>query len=156
MTLYIQIDDQNKPINNPLEEFNLKQLFPEHDFSIGSPSGYVEFERVPPPILSTYQKFDETKGADICLAFSHNGLEYKFIDGKVKDVWHVIDMTDDEKKAAQDLEKAKYNNGDIPSSWIFNESTCQYEPPTPMPTDGKGYIWDEYTTSWKEINQIEN
>ena len=153
MTLYIQIDDNNKPLNHPLEEFNLKQLYPDHDFSLGLPSGYVEFERVAPPIPGVYKKFDETKGADICLAFSHNGLEYKFIDGKVKDVWYVIDMTDDEKKAAQDAVKASYDNGDIPSSWTFNESTCEYDPPTSMPTDGKGYIWDEDTTSWKLVQE---
>ena len=153
MTFYIQIDDNNKPLNHPLEEFNLKQLYPDHDFSLGTPSGYVEFERVQPPTLGVYKKFDETKGADICLAFPHNGLEYKFIDGKVKDVWYVIDMTDDEKKAAQDAVKASYDNGDIPSSWTFNESTCEYDPPTAMPTDGKGYIWDEDTTSWKLVQE---
>ena len=37
-------------------------------------------------------------------------------------------------------------------SWTFNESTCQYEPPTPMPTEDykKIYQWDENTTSWRE------
>lgn len=35
-------------------------------------------------------------------------------------------------------------------SWILNEDTCQWTPPTPMPTDG-AYVWDEPTLSWKEI-----
>ena len=35
-------------------------------------------------------------------------------------------------------------------SWILNEETCQWTPPTPMPTDGI-YVWDEPTLSWKEI-----
>jgi hypothetical protein len=35
------------------------------------------------------------------------------------------------------------------SSWILNETTCQWDPPVPRPTDGKSYIWDEPTTSWK-------
>lgn len=35
-------------------------------------------------------------------------------------------------------------------SWILNEDTCQWTPPTPMPTDGI-YVWDEPTLSWKEI-----
>jgi len=36
-------------------------------------------------------------------------------------------------------------------SWSLNEQTCLWEPPTPMPTDGKKYRWDEITTSWMEI-----
>jgi hypothetical protein len=35
-------------------------------------------------------------------------------------------------------------------SWVLNEDTCQWAPPTPMPTDG-AYVWDEPTLSWKEI-----
>jgi len=33
-------------------------------------------------------------------------------------------------------------------SWIFNENSCQWEPPVPFPTDGQSYFWDEATTSW--------
>jgi len=36
-------------------------------------------------------------------------------------------------------------------SWILNETTCKWEPPTPCPTDGKMYSWDEATTSWVEV-----
>lgn len=36
------------------------------------------------------------------------------------------------------------------SSWILNETTCQWEAPTAMPTDGKMYVWDEPTLSWLE------
>jgi hypothetical protein len=38
------------------------------------------------------------------------------------------------------------------ASWELNEDTCQWEPPTPYPTDGKLYAWDEDTTSWVEID----
>lgn len=34
-------------------------------------------------------------------------------------------------------------------SWTLDEATCQWQPPTPMPNDGKIYQWDEATTSWK-------
>ena len=37
------------------------------------------------------------------------------------------------------------------ASWGLNESTCLWESPTPVPTDGKMYRWDEATTSWVEI-----
>jgi hypothetical protein len=36
-------------------------------------------------------------------------------------------------------------------SWILNQSTWTWETPTPMPTDGKTYVWNEATTSWVEI-----
>ena len=35
------------------------------------------------------------------------------------------------------------------NSWILNEVTCQWKAPTPMPTDGKMYSWDEPTLTWK-------
>ena len=37
------------------------------------------------------------------------------------------------------------------NSWTLNETTCLWEAPTPMPSDGKMYSWDEETTSWTEI-----
>ena len=36
------------------------------------------------------------------------------------------------------------------ASWTLNEDTCLWDAPTPMPTDGKIYRWDEPTTSWVE------
>ena len=36
-------------------------------------------------------------------------------------------------------------------SWTLNNTTAQWQAPTPMPQDGKRYTWDEATTSWKEI-----
>jgi hypothetical protein len=37
------------------------------------------------------------------------------------------------------------------SSWVLNKSTWLWEAPTPMPTDGKNYKWDETITNWVEI-----
>ena len=37
------------------------------------------------------------------------------------------------------------------ASWVLNEDTCLWGAPTPMPTDGKLYQWDEATTSWVEV-----
>lgn len=36
-------------------------------------------------------------------------------------------------------------------SWLLNEDTCQWYPPTPSPTDDKQYQWDEEQQNWKEI-----
>ena len=33
------------------------------------------------------------------------------------------------------------------ASWVLN-ANAQWEAPTPMPTDGQMYSWDEATTSW--------
>ena len=38
------------------------------------------------------------------------------------------------------------------ASWTLNATTCQWDAPTPMPVEeGKMFIWDEETTSWKEV-----
>lgn len=36
-------------------------------------------------------------------------------------------------------------------SWALNETTCLWDAPTPYPTDGKVYRWDEAATSWVEV-----
>ena len=37
------------------------------------------------------------------------------------------------------------------ASWVLDEETCRWGAPTPMPTDGKHYSWNEETTSWVEV-----
>lgn len=37
------------------------------------------------------------------------------------------------------------------ASWTLNNSTWNWDPPVPQPTDGRMYLWDEETTSWKEV-----
>lgn len=36
-------------------------------------------------------------------------------------------------------------------SWVLNQTTCLWEPPVAMPTDGKHYNWNEATQSWVEF-----
>jgi hypothetical protein len=36
-------------------------------------------------------------------------------------------------------------------SWTLDEASCQWQPPTAMPDDGKEYKWNEETTAWDEI-----
>jgi hypothetical protein len=36
-------------------------------------------------------------------------------------------------------------------SWVLNPDSYLWEAPTPMPTDGKIYNWDEETLSWVEV-----
>jgi hypothetical protein len=37
------------------------------------------------------------------------------------------------------------------NSWLLDEDTCQWQSPTPYPTDGLMYDWDEELTDWKPI-----
>jgi hypothetical protein len=39
------------------------------------------------------------------------------------------------------------------ASWTLNDDTCLWDAPTPMPTEGVPYRWDEPTTSWVEAQQ---
>ena len=36
------------------------------------------------------------------------------------------------------------------ASWTLNETSCIWEAPTPMPTDGKFYSWNEEQLVWVE------
>jgi len=153
MHYYIKVDENYNPIGFPYLQSNLQQVYSNHDWSSGPMSGYLEFVHVRPAELGIYQKFDETVGADIALSTNHNGLEYKLIDGKIKQFWHILDLTDDEKKALQDKVKANWAALDPagPASWTFDEATCKYKAPVDYPSDGKDYEWNESTTSWDKI-----
>ena len=37
------------------------------------------------------------------------------------------------------------------ASWLLNEESCLWEPPTPMPLDGGFYKWNEQTQGWDLI-----
>jgi hypothetical protein len=37
-------------------------------------------------------------------------------------------------------------------SWVLDEDTATWEAPTPYPTDGLTYGWDEASTSWQVVD----
>ena len=37
------------------------------------------------------------------------------------------------------------------ASWVLDQADWTWKAPTPYPTDGKPYRWDEATTSWVEV-----
>jgi hypothetical protein len=37
-------------------------------------------------------------------------------------------------------------------SWLLNEETCNWEAPTPYPTDGLMYEWVEDDLNWQAVN----
>jgi hypothetical protein len=36
-------------------------------------------------------------------------------------------------------------------SWLLDEDTCWWNPPVPMPEDGKMYTWNEEELKWEEV-----
>jgi hypothetical protein len=60
-----------------------------------------------------------------------------------------IDYTYDEQRDAF-IPKKPFN------SWILNENKCIWEAPTPYPSDGKTYDWNEETLSWILIAPLDN
>jgi len=37
------------------------------------------------------------------------------------------------------------------SSWLLDDDTCLWQPPTPYPDDGGMYTWDEATQTWEPV-----
>lgn len=39
-------------------------------------------------------------------------------------------------------------------SWVLDENTCLWDAPVEMPHDGQRYTWDEATTSWVLVPEM--
>ncbi len=137
MKCYIQIVN-GQPYEHPIIEWNFIQAFPEIDVN-NLPPEYCPFVRVQAPILGVYQ---------------HNQtVSYGLVDGLAgtyTDIWACEDMTAEEITAKQDAVKASWAENDGFASWVFNEETCSFDPPTPQPADlaNQTYVWNEETLSW--------
>tara|TARA_S200002703_G_scaffold15916_1_gene13531 strand:+ start:4153 stop:4614 length:462 start_codon:yes stop_codon:yes gene_type:complete len=150
MKLYIKTDSEGNPIDHPHMADNVHALYPDHDFDSGPPEGWAVFTRVEKPTLGPYEVFEDC-GSENCEAFCHNGLTYELQeDGSYSDVWHICNITEEEKTEKQNTLKEKWAEHGF-ASWVFNEDTCSFDPPVPFPTDGTPYLWDEDTTSWVEV-----
>ena len=131
MELYIRIVD-GQPFEHPIIDENFRQAFPDVDTN-NLPPTFARFTRVPEPAYGVYE---------IC-----EGCTYEWDGDIVTDVHHVRDMTIEEKNAKQEEVKSNWAENGY-ASWVFNEDTCSFDPPTPRPTDGEPYVWDEDTTNW--------
>lgn len=131
MELFIQIRN-GQPFEHPIFGDNFRQAFPDIDVN-NLPPEFAVFERVPQNVQPDVFEVAE--------------VSYQWFDKIVKDVWSVRPMTDQEKAA-----KIAEYQANIPfPSWTLDETTLTYIPPTPRPTDGKPYRWDEATLSWQEV-----
>lgn len=132
MDLYIRLID-NQPVDHPLVKENVQSAFPEVDFN-NLPNWLAKFERVPAPSLGPYEKNQRNV--------------YEFVGEIVKDVWYTDPMTTEEIIEKQNTTKELWEESGFPS-WVFNESTCDFDPPVPYPADiDEYYEWDEATLSW--------
>lgn len=132
MKLYIKIVE-NLPVEHPIMENNFRQAFPDIDTE-NLPSGFANFERVGVPTIGVYEVYD--------------GVTYEWVDGIVKDVHHVRDMTGTEKINLQEEVKSNWAENGF-ASWIFNEETCLFDPPVAYPDDDNVYTWNEEQVNWQ-------
>jgi hypothetical protein len=95
---------------------------------------------------------DEVESIGIAYLEQVHGVDANHIwrqtsyNGNMRKNYAGIGMTWDEGRDAF-IPPKPYN------SWVLNETTCHWDPPTAMPTDanmeaGEYYRWDEPTTSW--------
>lgn len=132
MKLYIRLKD-GQPIDHPLLEENLLQVFPDLDLN-NLPDWLAKFERIEKPILGVYEK--------------NQRLSYEFVGNIVMDVWRADQFSKEEILEKQNQTKADWAINGFPS-WIFDESSCSFIPPVPYPSDGKNYNWNEQIVNWE-------
>jgi hypothetical protein len=135
MELFIQIRN-GQPFQHPILGDNFREAFPHIDTD-SLPPEFARFERIQPPAVGVYE---------VLL-----GPSYQWADGIVKDVWLVRPMSVQEKLAKQEQAKASWAQNGYPS-WLFDEATCWFVPPTPYPAGG-AYRWDEPSLSWFAVTE---
>lgn len=137
MELYIQIRN-GQPFEHPIFSDNFRQAFPNINVN-NLPPEFAKFERVECPVLGVYQVMIQDEPT------------YELIDGGYKDVWHVRELTAEEKTAKQQVSKDAWaalpNRGNF-TAWVFDETTLNYVPPIPRPEGN--VAWDGATNTWRE------
>ena len=84
----------------------------------------------------------ETKGVKFCQYLLGGNWKQTSYNGNIRKNYAGIGYTYDAGRDAFIPQKPPY------ASWVLNEQTCLWESPTPMPTDGKMYFWDEAKKAW--------
>ena len=135
MELFIRIKD-GAPFEHPILGENFRQAFPDVDTE-NLPENFARFVRVQAPALGAYEK--------------NQNVSYQLVDGVYTDIFTCEQMTAQEITAKQQAVKDSWTNNNGFVSWTFNEQTCSFEAPTPMPTDSKRYVWNESTLTWDEV-----
>lgn len=134
MKLYIEVEN-GAVKNHPATEENLLDALGQ------IPANWEPFVRAPRP--EVYLKKP-----------SSDEPEYRKIDGVWTDVWVLVDCTPEEKAEIERSKKdvwAKLPNAFNFTAWVFNETTGEFEPPVPRPTNTDvNYRWCGAENAWKE------
>lgn len=123
-----------RPIDHPQSEYGMKILFPpeeypQYDYNTVLPPEYYPLEMLPRPHITCYEKL---------------GLTYEFVGDRVRDVWSVTPMNEQERVVRlAEMEAIKPY-----PSWTLNEYDSQWEAPVAKPTDGQEYVWNETDQIW--------
>jgi len=133
--LYIRILD-GKPYLHPVTEDNMKLSHTDVSLDV-LPDNWAKFVRVEQPALTPYQ-------TATCV--------YDWDGDVVKDVWTVVDMSEEEKAAKQETVKTNWLADGGWHDWIFDEESCTHKPPIDYPSDDKEYVWDSSIGGWTELS----
>jgi hypothetical protein len=137
MELYIRIKN-GQPFEHPIVGGNFREVFPDIDTN-NLPAEFARFERLECLVKPTIYQMAECE-------YVPNGSGWK-------DSWSIREMTAEEIIAKQNAVKEAWKSHAF-QSWVFNETVCTFEAPTPMPLDGKRYYWDEPSVSWVEVTTV--
>lgn len=91
----------------------------------------------------------ETKGIEFCNSLIPGNWVQTSYNANIRKNYAGIGFTYDQQRDAFIAPKPF-------SSWILNETTCQWEAPVTYPNDGKYYYWNEETLQWIEYSQQQN
>jgi len=136
MKLYIQVQN-GEPVGHPATEENLVHAFPGID--LNDPAcGFAEFRRVPPPPRGPYHVLED--------------MVYMQVDGVYVDVYPIRNMTPIERLEHQAKYKNDWANSGVLTTWVFDEKTCAFVPPVPVPDDpSRMWVWDDTSVSWVDV-----
>jgi hypothetical protein len=124
-----------EPFEHPITRQNFEQVWPELDFE-NLPPEFARFRRIPRPVPGVYEIVE--------------GCEYQWNGDLVEDHWTIRPMDSYERIVKQTYCKETWEG---PTSWVFNEETCEFDPPVAYPTDGNKYVWDENILNWVMVDQ---
>lgn len=140
MRLFIRLLN-GEPVNHPIVENNMRSAFPDVDLD-NLPADFADFIKVPQPLpdempVGPYQE------AVTNYVLASDGKSYQ-------DQWSVRNLTAEEK-----AEKIAYYKQYPPSNvFVFNEETCAWDNPIPMPADKGVWEWDNKNNVWVNLFPI--
>lgn len=134
--------ENDRPVGYPVFLSNLKEQKKYKNLNIKRlPKNLAIFIKTPfkEKLDNPYQTFEKTT--------------YEWTrDGKVEERHHYRQLTACEKKERQEHQKKLFKKNCGWKSWTFNEETCEYDPPIPLPPElitehpteeMWSYRWDE-------------